>query len=227
MSSLSVLRIRSRSPSSRLRAAIAAAGPSIISRACRRCSSVTVFAAVEQAVVRDEELADAADRRLDDEVPAGHALARLDEVARREDAQRLAHGGARHAEVGRELGLAGQAVARRELAAVDHVQELVGDLLVRLADPLDLHDTGQYAMFSGRPPSTPFRSARRAQRHRVVDEGAVGELDRGHAGRLGLAECAVDLARPGELALVRGERGGRDRQLARVQDDLALKAQAA
>ena len=34
--------------SSRVRAAIAAAGPSIISRACSRCSSVTVLAAVSR-----------------------------------------------------------------------------------------------------------------------------------------------------------------------------------
>ena len=132
-----------------------------VARGDRRCGALDHLARLQQvlerdrvgggqqAVVGDEELADAADRRLDDEVAAGHALAGVDQVAGREDPQRLAHRRARDAEVGRQLGLAGQAVARLELAAVDHLQELVGDLLVGLADPLDFH-RAQYAMFSGR-----------------------------------------------------------------------------
>ena len=66
----------------------------------------------QQAVVGDEELADAADRRLDDEVAARHALAGVDQVARGEDPQRLADGRARDAEIGGELGLA-RAAGRR------------------------------------------------------------------------------------------------------------------
>ena len=79
----------------------------------------------------------------------------------------------------------------------------------------------QYAMFS----VVRTQNVACALRDRVVDERPVGELDRRDAGGLGLAEGAVDLARPGQLALARRERRGRDRQLARMQDDLALEAE--
>ena len=128
----------------------------------------------QQAVVRHEELADAADRRLDDEVAARHSLAGVDQVAGREDAERLAHGRARHAEIGRELGFAGQAVTRLELAAVDHLQELVGDLLVRFADPLDLHASRSMRCSA----VVRTQNVAGARCDGVVDERPVGELDR-------------------------------------------------
>src|SRR3954470_24407401 len=63
-----------------------------------------------------------------------------------------------------------------------------------------------------------------AKCHWSVDERAVPELDRRDPGRLGLGECAVHLAGPGQLALARLEGRRCDRQLARVQDDLALES---
>src|SRR6185503_18298951 len=75
-------------------------------------------------------------RREDHEAPARRALRRADQVLRREDPQRLADRRAADAELHAQRRLVRQPVAGRDLAADDELAQLVGDLLVGLADTL-------------------------------------------------------------------------------------------
>src|SRR5207245_2661862 len=84
-----------------------------------------------------EELRDMVDGRERYVGAAAGPLRRPDEALRGQQPQRLTHGRAADAELAREHGLVRKPLAARELAADDQVPQLVGDLLVRLADAAD------------------------------------------------------------------------------------------
>ena len=93
----------------------------------------------QQVERRVEELRDVVDARHRHVRAAARALRRPDEALRRQQAERLADRRAADAELTGQHGLVRQPLAAHELARDDQVAELVGHLLVRLADAPDGH----------------------------------------------------------------------------------------
>ena len=92
----------------------------------------------QQADVRGQEVGDVIGGGEDHEAAAGRALRRADQVLRGQDPQRLADRGAADAELHAERRLVRQSLTRGDRTAEDEVAQLVGDLLVGLADARDL-----------------------------------------------------------------------------------------
>jgi hypothetical protein len=71
-----------------------------------------------------------------DEGAASGALRCIQEILSGDHPKRLAHRRTTDAELGGPRRLVGQALAGRQLAGDDELAQLIGDLLVRLADTL-------------------------------------------------------------------------------------------
>jgi hypothetical protein len=136
-SSTMVSRMRCRSRGLRRAAARRAAKTSRSSRASRNSSRLTSSDSDSSPMLacRNSEMWSTVGSVTKE--PAPGALRGADEVLGREDAQRLPHRAAAHAEVPGEDRLVGQALSTRQLAAHDQLAQLVVDLLVGLPHPLD------------------------------------------------------------------------------------------